>query len=80
MTLNLTFIDKFKNNTELPWAQFYLEGQQTAVDLCGLNQSGAIIAVDIGAPLISSQVNQRKFAVQCGPAIIASQRNLEDGV
>lgn len=39
-------------------AQFYLEGQQAAVDLCGLNQSSAIIAVDICASLISSQVNQ----------------------
>lgn len=39
-------------------AQFYLEGQQTAVDLGGLNQSGAIIAVDICASLISGQVDQ----------------------
>lgn len=39
-------------------ASFYLEGQQTAVDLCSLDQSAAVVAVDICAALISGQINQ----------------------
>lgn len=39
-------------------AVIYLESQQAAVDLCSLNQSAAVIAADIRATLIASQINQ----------------------
>lgn len=50
----------------------YLESQQAAVDLGSLNQSAAVIAADICAALIASQIDQWKFAVQRGGAVVAS--------
>lgn len=36
----------------------YLESQQAAVDLCSLNQSAAVVAADVCATLVSSQIDQ----------------------
>ncbi len=39
-------------------ATIYLKSQQAAVDLSGFNQGAAVIAADVCAALIASQVDQ----------------------
>lgn len=58
----------------------HLEGQEAAVDLGRLHQGGAVVAVDVYAPLVARQVDQGELAVQRGGAVVASEDDLEDGV
>lgn len=49
----------------------YLESQQAAVDLGRLHQSAPVIAADINAALVASQINKRKLAVHRGRTVVA---------
>lgn len=58
----------------------YLQCQQAAVDLCSLHQNVAVVAADVRASLIASQIHQWKFAVQRGGTVVAAEDDLKDGV